>query len=908
MHVSKVYEMPVDAYGDVRTLVRGLPYQCPDDWEDVLDSLDEDSNLYLVKEPDNPKDKLAIAAYLDDRRVGYVAASDNGKIWLYLTDEKMPCKFIERFDASFKISFENPRYMFEDKPFEEIYRDKAGISDRPLPAFEIPFITNPKNKHYNWFDDKILIADLERAIPDFRRKLASRMIIMVGRKNKKAEYCYYLPYHNRPIADVEDGVIRGLIDRYGFVIALPDVPILTNQGYGIIMDLHVTYLKKTDFKEFSSAHHSQIVFNLNRDYVDIATEDDEDEFDDDSNEDNVLEEPNPIVSFSSLNDFFPLFGITLGKTTWKQAEDMGHKVEIGTDGPDRHMYVENIAFWDHDGEGKFTSLYWVYHHCDFSPLWKSKGFSWDNSYEEWLEVFKKLGFKIEVTEEPSQKEYSGYDTLSAEFWATSPDGALSFDLDFDYGDNGCYTSSPKSLYSISVNYEGACSQEVCHEDVEKGESYNVTDSPEGGKHVSMGVIVPEEGDEDFDFCTYECRISDKKQIDIITRYMKRYEEGKEPRPFLMIGRPCIGLDNIDIFYSLDGEIIFNFIFDEAIKSWIREAGFVLGKVKSYQPSSLWPNELDITLSVSKRKSGETLFKQASEEAMDFIEEYANSVAEHDVETRIIDAVKNYMSGDSATPYKVLIITQYGLGTCTTLDGEEIAMIYNDEIIELAEKNKGVFGYITKYRYDDDGDAWFTIRVSRSIPRLTTKQNSETSDGAKTKRNSSAIVEQDNHSTPPSISEEVFSKFISDNFDCDVFNSPNSSWEYDTTKLLGNDGEKYESYIFKKTISGNPISKEIQAAAVIGVGVNFCMDIKMNRKEILDFVYRYKKLFFPDYTLAKCKKEYGDEENLIYTKGISPALNVLLSDMGVAYFMGFQTPFCNKAYIDKQKAKGKILTL
>jgi len=36
MHVSKVYEMPVDAYGDVRTLVRGLPYQCPDDWEDVL--------------------------------------------------------------------------------------------------------------------------------------------------------------------------------------------------------------------------------------------------------------------------------------------------------------------------------------------------------------------------------------------------------------------------------------------------------------------------------------------------------------------------------------------------------------------------------------------------------------------------------------------------------------------------------------------------------------------------------------------------------------------------------------------------------------------------------------------------------------------------------------------------------
>ena len=255
MYVSKVYEMPVDAYGDVRTLVRGLPYQCPDDWEDVLDSLDEYSNLYLVKETDNPKDKLAIAAYLDDRRVGYVAASDNGKVWLYLTDEKMPCKFIERFEASFKISFENPRYLYENKSFSEIYRDKAGISERPIPAFEIPFLTNPKDKHYNWLDDKILIADLERAIPDFRRKLATRLIIMVGRRNRKAEYCYYLPYNNRPIADVEDGIIQGLIDRYGFVIALPDVPIMTSHG-GIIMDLHVTYLKETNFKEFDSIHQS----------------------------------------------------------------------------------------------------------------------------------------------------------------------------------------------------------------------------------------------------------------------------------------------------------------------------------------------------------------------------------------------------------------------------------------------------------------------------------------------------------------------------------------------------------------------------------------------------------------------------------------------------------------------------
>lgn len=546
MYVSKVYQMPVDAYGDVRTLVRGLPYQCPDDWEDVLDSLDEDSNLYLVKEPDNPKDKLAIAAYLDDRRVGYVAASDNGKIWLYLTDEKMPCKFIERFDASFKISFENPRHLFEDMPFEEIYRDKDGVTEEPFAEFEIPFLTNPKDNNYEWLDDSTYIMDLEKFIPDFRRKLASRMIILVGRKNSKGEYCYYLPYANNIIADIHDEKIKDTIDEYGFVIALPDVPIMTKRG-GIFIDLHVTYLTGIIFWTFDSMHQSEFIFHLREDNEERA------------------------------------------KTKEKK------------------------------------------------PIKKNQN-----------------------------KESA-------------------------------------SAASVKETYNE--------------ESYEVSDHPEGGKHISMGVVVPEDGDEDFDFCTYECRISDNKQIDIITKYMKRYEEGKEPRPFLMIGRPCLGLDNIDIFYSLDGEIIFNFIFEEKIKSWIRKAGFVLGKVKSYKPDSLFTDQLSVTLSVSKRKSGETLFKQASEEAMDYIEEYTSCQADSDVETRIVDAVKKYMSGDSATPYKVLIVPEYGIGTCTTLDGEDIAIINDDEIIELAEKNKGVFGYITKVDYDNDGDAWFTIRVSRSIPRL-----------------------------------------------------------------------------------------------------------------------------------------------------------------------------------------------
>ena len=545
MHISKVYETAVDSYGDVRTIVRGLPYQCPDDWEEVLDSINEDSNLYLVKEPDNPKDKLAIAAYLDDRRIGYVAASDNGKIWLYLTNEKMPCTFIERYDSSFKISFENPRHLFEDIPFEDIYRDKDGVTDEPYPEFEIPFLTNPKDNNYEWLDDRAYIMDLEKFIPDFRRKLAARMIILVGRKNSKGEYCYYLPYANNIIADIQNENIKNTIDEYGFVIALPDVPMMTESG-GILMDLHVTYLTGIIFWIFNSMHQSEFVFHLREN----------------SDEDSNTKEKKPV----------------------KKAK------------------------------------------------------------------------------------------------------------------------------------ESAKAQLVPHN--QDGEYYEVSDDLEGGKHVSMGIVVPEEGDEDFEFCTYECRISDKKQIKLIKKYMKRHEEGKESGPFLMIGRPCLGLDNIDIFYSLDGEIIFNFIFDEKIKSWIREAGFVLAKVKSYQHNSFLPNELDITLSVSKRKSGETHFKQASEEAMDYIEEVVESTADYKVEGKIIDAMNDYLTSDTTSPYQVAVVPWNGLAVYTTLEGEQIGIVFDAEIQELAEKNKGIVGHIIDFAYDDDGiNVQFTIRVSRSIPRL-----------------------------------------------------------------------------------------------------------------------------------------------------------------------------------------------
>lgn len=159
-------------------------------------------------------------------------------------------------------------------------------------------------------------------------------------------------------------------------------------------------------------------------------------------------------SSSSINEFFPIWGVTLGKTTWKQAEDVGNVVKMWKDGPGRYMDIQDVTFWDHKGEGKFTEIYWTHRDGDFPPSWKSKGFSWDNSYNTWLSIFRGLGFTIKVTKEPKTKFFNRRKTLSADVQALSKDGILRFDLDFDYGEDGHYTSSPKSLYSITIRYLG----------------------------------------------------------------------------------------------------------------------------------------------------------------------------------------------------------------------------------------------------------------------------------------------------------------------------------------------------------------------------------------------------------------------------------------------------------------------
>ncbi len=179
-----------------------------------------------------------------------------------------------------------------------------------------------------------------------------------------------------------------------------------------------------------------------------------------------------VNSSSPIDIFFPLFGVTLGKTTWAELEKKGITVEKEKRGKDRHARVHGIAFWDHNADGVFTSIYWTKHNSDFPTEWEKVGFSWDNSFDEWMEVFKAMNYKISILSQQTRVMYSKRMTLSAKFEATSPDGSLEFHLDFCYGEKGCYSTSPSSLYLIIIRYHGAIIQEEKSEAVELFEDNN----------------------------------------------------------------------------------------------------------------------------------------------------------------------------------------------------------------------------------------------------------------------------------------------------------------------------------------------------------------------------------------------------------------------------------------------------
>ena len=179
----------------------------------------------------------------------------------------------------------------------------------------------------------------------------------------------------------------------------------------------------------------------------------DDEVYDNDDEEDELNYDHPL----SLNDFFPVCGITLNKSTVKDAERQSYRyAEIKyCDGGCVIAFSKNGEYHGAQiikeaNSNLFTNIYITSSDIMF-PEWSRLGFDFKLSYNDWISLFKRMGFTIIQTEEPQIKSWEhGPDYFYTKVVAISKDYSLKFELEFSFGRDGNTRYSRSTLYSISV--------------------------------------------------------------------------------------------------------------------------------------------------------------------------------------------------------------------------------------------------------------------------------------------------------------------------------------------------------------------------------------------------------------------------------------------------------------------------
>ena len=102
--------------------------------------------------------------------------------------------------------------------------------------------------------------------------------------------------------------------------------------------------------------------------------------------------------------FFPLYGVTLGKTTVKKLAALGVRSKgLDSDNKPYKFYrVRDMNFWFE--EQTATHMYLTYT-SSLPKIWRNCGFDWVLSYNEWVTLFKRLGFSISDIKLPEIGRY-----------------------------------------------------------------------------------------------------------------------------------------------------------------------------------------------------------------------------------------------------------------------------------------------------------------------------------------------------------------------------------------------------------------------------------------------------------------------------------------------------------------------
>jgi len=156
-------------------------------------------------------------------------------------------------------------------------------------------------------------------------------------------------------------------------------------------------------------------------------------------------ESNPKSTEGLDNELFPIYGVTLGKSTREDLIKLAGKKDRKND----FYTIKGQRFW-FDEEGKYSSSMYMTTSEEMPKKWMDLGFSWYLSYNQWLALLRKLGFTVTVAEPPEIQKYEGHDSFHALVNAVKLTGIpVQLTLDFSYSEETS-ADAESTLYSISI--------------------------------------------------------------------------------------------------------------------------------------------------------------------------------------------------------------------------------------------------------------------------------------------------------------------------------------------------------------------------------------------------------------------------------------------------------------------------
>ncbi len=145
----------------------------------------------------------------------------------------------------------------------------------------------------------------------------------------------------------------------------------------------------------------------------------------------------------TMGGLFPIDGLIIGHSTWYDAYNTVHLLDIGEDYTTCKSL--GLTFWDRGNKGYFNEIAYTEGLNNFPPLWEEFGFQQGNSYDTWIKVLKGQGWTI--TKNDIDNNYCGF---KATIVAISPNAKLRIKMNFRSLTEGSSISTPGTLEDFKM--------------------------------------------------------------------------------------------------------------------------------------------------------------------------------------------------------------------------------------------------------------------------------------------------------------------------------------------------------------------------------------------------------------------------------------------------------------------------